>query len=128
MPKMLFNIRIILRFLGHLLILEAMLMLICGGIDFLFKDHTQLVFLQAAGLTFCAGSFLALNGMHAKRDIGKHESFVIVTLVWVLFSLFGALPFISERLFSTALSRCLFRKHVRLSTTGSSVLVDVEIL
>ena len=127
MPKSLFNIRIILRFLGHLLILEAMLMLICGGIDFLFKDHTQLVFLQAAGLTFCAGLFLALNGMHAKRDIGKHESFVIVTLVWVLFSLFGALPFYLSGHFNS-FTDAFFESMSGFSTTGSSVLVDVEIL
>lgn len=127
MSKSLFNIRIIFKFLGYLLLLEALLMLACSGIDFLFKDHTQLVFLKAGGLTFCAGLFLTLIGIHARRDIGKHESFVMVTLVWILFSMFGALPFYLSGYFNS-FTDAFFESMSGFTTTGSSILVDVEAL
>ncbi|MDD4430701.1 MAG: hypothetical protein PHF61_04785 [Bacteroidales bacterium] len=57
MSKSLFNIRIIFKFLGYLLMLEAVLMLLCSGVDYLFKDNAQLVFLKAAGLLLVQGCF-----------------------------------------------------------------------
>ncbi len=127
MLKSLFNIRIIFKFLGYLLILEALLMLACSGTDYFFYDHTQLVFLKSAGITFGTGLFLALIGIHARRDIGKHESFVMVTLVWVLFSLFGAIPFYLSGHFNS-FTDAFFESMSGFTTTGSSVLVDVEAL
>ncbi|MDD4431049.1 MAG: TrkH family potassium uptake protein, partial [Bacteroidales bacterium] len=122
MSKSLFNIRVIFKFLGYLLILEAVLMVACSGIDYFFKDHTQLVFLKAAAITFGAGLILALIGLHAKRDIGKHESFVMVTMVWVLFSMFGALPFYLSGYFNS-FTDAFFESMSGFTTTGSSVLV-----
>jgi hypothetical protein len=48
-------------------------------------------------------------------------------LVWVLFSLFGALPFYLSGYFNS-FTDAFFESMSGFSTTGSSVLVDVEIL
>lgn len=127
MPKSLFNIRIISKFLGYLLMLEAALMLVCSGIDFWFKDDTSFAFLTAAGLTLGSGLTLALMGTQAERKIGKHESFVMVSLVWVLFSLFGALPFYLSAYFDS-FTDAFFESISGFTTTGSTVLLNVECL
>lgn len=127
MSKSLFNIRLIFKFLGYLLFLEAFLMLASSGIDLFAGNKLSLVFIKSAAITAGAGLLLSLIGIHARRDIGKHESFVMVTLVWVLFSLFGALPFYLSGYFNS-FTDAFFESISGFTTTGSSILTDIEVL
>ncbi len=122
-----FNFRFILKFLGYLLGVECIVMLMSAGIACLYDGRDCGVFLQSAGITFIGALLLSLSGLRARNDIGKHESFVIVTMVWVLFSLFGAIPFYLSGHFESY-TDAFFESMSGFSTTGSSVLPDVEIL
>jgi len=127
MARIPFNLRIIFKTLGFLLFIEAFFMLVTAGIGCLYHEDDLYIFLRSAGYTFAAGLALALAGWKARPDIGKHESFVIVTLVWILFSLFGSIPFQLNGSFS-CYTDAFFESMSGFSTTGSSILKDVETL
>ena len=127
MAKSPFNLRFIFRFLGILLFIECLLMLVAAGVGFLYRESDAWLFVQSAAMTVAGGLLLCLLGIKARTEIGKHESFVIVTMVWVLFSLFGSIPFClcgSFRNFTDA----FFESISGFTTTGSSILTDVESL
>ena len=127
MARVPFNYRITFKILGFLLFIEAFFMLVTAGIGYLYHENGLHIFLRSALYTFAAGLLLAAVGWRARSDIGKHESFVIVTLVWVLFSLFGSIPFHLSGSFS-CYTDAFFESMSGFSTTGSSILKDVETL
>lgn len=124
MAKHLFNIRIVFKFLGYLLLLETLLILLSGVVSIVCKDNDWNVFLHSAGITMIGSVLFSLLGLHSRKDIAKHESYVIVTSVWVFFSLFGAFPFYFSGF--PSFSDAFFESVSGFSTTGASVMTDIE--
>ena len=91
----LINTGIILKVLSFLLIIEALFML--SGILFAWyfsEDIKPLLF--SALITGAVGTlvwFLVNPGVR-KKGIGKREGYLIVTLSWIIVSVFGTLPFL----------------------------------
>lgn len=120
------NIKLIVQILGKLFMLEAVLMLpallvsiICHGVD-----------IYAFMLTI--GILLVVGGMMSRVKPDKTKMFardgmMIVSLAWILLSVFGALPFV----FSGAIPRFIdafFETVSGFTTTGSSILTEIESL
>ena len=84
-------------------------------------------FLTAAAATFAFG--LALELLTAGRHrIGPREGYLVVALIWLLIAAFGALPYVlAEPQLSRPLD-ALFESMSGFSTTGSSVLTDIDAL
>lgn len=127
MPKSPFNIRIIFRFLGFLLFIESLFMLLTAGVGAIYHEAEMSIFLQSAGITFIGGLILVLMGWKASTMIGKHESFVIVTFVWILFSLFGSIPYALSDYFPT-FTDAYFESISGFSSTGATILYNIEAL
>ncbi|TVR42561.1 MAG: TrkH family potassium uptake protein [Bacteroidia bacterium] len=77
-------------------------------------------------ITFFSGfiSFL-LTRKHDFRNIGKKEGYLIVTVIYVSISFFGALPFYicgSIPSFTDA----FFESTSGIATTGATILIDIE--
>lgn len=86
-----------------------------------------MAFLYAALITFSFGFFPWLLTRNVKKDLIKREGYIVVTLVWVLMSVFGSLPFI----FSGYIPRftdAFFETISGFTTTGASILEDIEAL
>src|SRR3954470_13904185 len=81
-------------------------------------------FLVAGAAT--AGSGLALEAVtEGKERIGAREGYLVISLLWILVAVFGALPYV---LAEPQLARpvdALFESMSGFSTTGASALVDV---
>ncbi len=61
----------------------------------------------------------------AKKEIGKKESYLIVSLGWIIFSIFGAIPFyISGAI--PSITNAFFETISGFTTTGASILNDIE--
>ncbi len=80
-------------------------------------------------LSLLLGIFLH-NYFHSDQDIRNREAFLLVTVVWILMVIVGALPFIaSERLtlmsYEIGIAGAIFESMSGLSTTGATVL-DLE--
>ena len=112
---------IILLFVALIMVLPLFLSLHYGEKDALRS------FLWTISL-MCGTSVLGLIATswgNREIKIGPKESYLIVTLAWVLFSAFGALPFyFSEVLPSYA--DCFFETMSGFTTTGATALDNIE--
>ncbi len=121
------NFKVILFIIGLLLIIEAFFMSICAPVSYFMGDTDAYFFLISAFVTFLTGSLLWLISRKHKHNLGKREGYIIVTLSWAIFSLFGALPFfLSEQI--PSFTDAYFETISGFSTTGASILNDIESL
>jgi len=125
--KKLINIPIVLRVLSFLLIVEAAFMI--SGIGFaVYYNESVLPLLISAIITGLVGSITwFLTKKNDKKNIGKREGYLIVSLTWVIISLFGSLPFIFSGSL-TNFSDAFFETISGFTTTGATVLTDIEAL
>lgn len=77
------------------------------------------------GITLSIGKWKA---RHASEDQGKYfsraDSFMVVTLTWVLFSLIGMIPYMI--LAGMSIDDAMFEAMSGFTTTGASVISDVD--
>lgn len=116
------------KFLGSILIVDAFLMLPALGIAYFRQEAALKAFVITTLLVLVLGILLSkvLNPKPIKQ-IKIVDGLAIVTFSWVLLSLFGALPFYLSGATSTYID-AVFETVSGFTTTGASVIVDVEIL
>lgn len=123
--KRLINWTIILRVLSFLLIVEAVFML--TGLPFaLYYDESVFPLLFSSLFTGIIGLIVLLKiGKNYNKNIGKREGYLIVALTWIVISFFGTLPFLLAGSI-THLSDAFFETMSGFTTTGASILTDIE--
>ena len=118
------NWKLIFKIQGFLLIVLAFAMIFPLIFAFYYKgpDVNALIVSLMTTLAFGLSFVLAF---HSKERIRAREGFVIVSLGWILASLFGALPFyLSDSL--DIFIDCVFEAASGFTTTGASVLSNIE--
>ena len=121
------NFRLIYKILGSLLFLLAVLMLGCVGIAAFFKEDDTIAFLISTIFCFCCGLVMKYLGREAINSLSRRDAYLLVTVTWVVFSLFGMLPFIISG-YIPNITDAFFETMSGFSTTGATILDDVEIL
>ncbi len=120
------NKRMIAYILGILLLCEAGLMILPTIVSLIYGEAVLKSFLITMALLIATG--LVLVAMKPKnKTIYARHGLVIVALGWILMSLFGALPFYFSGEIPSYLD-ALFEAVSGFTTTGSSILTDVEAL
>ncbi len=119
------NYPMVLRVLGWLLMMEFLFMLVPVATALIYDEPDLKGFLISAGVTLLAGVVLTFGIRPKKTDMGRHEGFLLTALVWVVFSIFGMLPFmlIPQHL---SVSESFFEAMSGFTTTGCSILTSVE--
>lgn len=120
------NYSIIIYVIGSVLKFEAaFLVLPC---------ITAVVYREKSGFAFLFTALLCLfSGLLATHKKPKHnvfyakEGFVTVSLCWIVLSIFGALPFVLNGEIPN-IEDALFETISGFTTTGSTILTDVEVL
>ncbi len=120
------NIKMIRFILGKMLGVEAILLLIPAFVGVLYGEHEGISFLIPSGILLFVYLFTGRKKPE-KTKIYQKEGLVIVALAWILWSLFGALPFTISGEIPFYID-ALFETISGFTTTGSSVLPDVEVL
>jgi trk system potassium uptake protein len=121
------NFRIIARFFSLLLIFEGLLMLVSAAVSFIYQEHAASSFVYSALITLVTGIIVFTPFANEERIYGNKEGYIIVTGIWLIFSLFGTLPFIlsgSIKNFGDA----FFESMSGFTTTGATILTDIESL
>jgi trk system potassium uptake protein TrkH len=77
--------------------------------------------------TAACGGALRLSLPKPERDLGQREALLVVVLAWFAVSGFGALPFLWSPFFSS-LTDAFFESASGFTTTGATILTDVEVL
>ena len=119
------NWHIISKIIGSLLFIEAFFMAWCVGVSLYFQEDDTLAFLMSMLITFGSAFLFLLMGRNARNSLNRHDAFVVVTAVWVIFSFFGMFPFLIHGS-CTNVTDAYFETMSGFSTTGSSVFDDVE--
>lgn len=122
-----FNFRLINRIFGILLLIESFFMLLSGGVAILYKEPDLKAFLISTAITAGAGGILIYSGRSFENQIGKREGFFIVSFAWILFSLFGMLPFILSGSIPSV-TDSFFETMSGFTTTGASILNNIDSL
>ena len=120
------NYRVISYILGWVLSLEALFLSVSAAVGGLYGERSALSFLYAA-LICAALGIPAVVRKPRRMTFFMKEGFVTVALCWIVFSIFGALPFV----FSGEIPHftdALFETVSGFTTTGASVVSDVEAL
>lgn len=116
----------IVYILGKMLGTEGLLLLIPAVVSLLYKEKTGVYFLVVAAVLFALYLGLGRKKPENKQIYGK-EGFVIVELAWILWSLFGALPFFLSDCIPNYID-AVFETVSGFTTTGSTILQNIEAL
>lgn len=123
------NFRLVASLLGVLLTVNGVCMVLCFFLCKLFYWETgykTLIF--SALLCFGASLMLRLFSLKVRdKTIKKSEGFLVVTFGWVVMSASGAIPFMIDGCIPS-FTNAFFESMSGYTTTGSSVIPDVEIL
>jgi trk system potassium uptake protein len=121
------NYRTIIRVFGALLMLESAAMFLSFVVSLLYGEHDRLSLLISSTLTFLTGFTAHFAYRNYEISVGRREGYIIVTGSWILFSLFGSLPFIIDGSIPS-LTDAFFETISGFTTTGASILTDIEAL
>ncbi|MBN1133232.1 MAG: TrkH family potassium uptake protein [Bacteroidales bacterium] len=119
------NFRTILRILGSVLMIEGFFMWLTIPVSLIYREQDALHFLLSGGITFLTGLVSYLSTQNALLEISKRDGYLIVTSGWIVFSLFGTLPFILTRSIQ-GFTDAFFETMSGFSTTGASILNNIE--
>ncbi len=120
------NYKIVIRTIGLLILLEAVLMAFCIIPAVVYSESVKGILLSV-GITLTLGLGMYFSFRKTTQNIGRHEGFFIVGTVWLIFSMIGAMPF----LFTHSLpsfTDAVFETMSGFTTTGSSVIPNLGII
>jgi len=118
--------KIVLKSIGTVLCIEAASMLPSLIVALINHEKAAIAFALSIGIIAAIGAAL----MRIKTPISRiftRDGFAIVSLSWILVTLFGTLPFLLSGSIPSFID-ALFETASGFSTTGSSILTDVEAL
>ncbi|MCI7687599.1 MAG: TrkH family potassium uptake protein, partial [Prevotella sp.] len=88
------NTKIIYKILGTLLFIEVSLMLWCLIVAFFYHEDDVPAFIISIIVTALGGIVLKYLGHNADNNLSRRDAYFVVSLAWVVFSLFGTMPYI----------------------------------
>ena len=120
------NLKLIYKIIGSLLLLEAVFMVVCLLMAVIHDSSDIVTFIISSLITAAAGVGLVRLGADAPTMMTRRDSYVVVTLTWLSFSVFGMLPYMLSGIILNP-TDAFFETMSGFTTTGASVLDDVEL-
>ena len=119
------NYSIIRFILGRMLRIEGLVLLVPALVSLIYQEHSGLTFVLTSALLIALS--LVLGKRPKNMVFYAKEGFVIVALAWILWSAFGALPFVLSGSIPHFVD-AFFETVSGFTTTGSTILQDIEVL
>lgn len=117
--------KVILGNLGRVILIVGIAMLSCLPWSIAYGETVTIPILEAALLTIICGLLLSL--FYSKNGpINFKEGFVLVSLAWIVVSIFGSLPYLFSG-YLVSFADAFFETVSGFTTTGASVVSDVEV-
>lgn len=121
------NLKVIYKIIGSLLFIEAALMSVCLIMAMAYGEDDMYAFLYAVAITAACGAVLRYMGRNSGNMLSRRDAYLVVSLAWVLFSLFGTLPFVTGG-YIKSFTDAYFETMSGFTTTGATIIDDVECL
>ncbi len=121
------NWKTIFKIQGVLLIILSLSMLAPLAFSIYYGTDDSDEILYSILICLFTGLLLYLI-LKSDKTLRPREGFIIVSLGWILAAVFGALPFYLYGMSDGNYIDCLFETMSGLTTTGASILTDIEAL
>jgi len=121
------NIKIVIRVLGLLLLIESIALAAAWLVSLYYNEYDSNAFLISLLINLVSGGLIVTLTSNSDKRLGKREAFLIVSLVWVVCSGFGSLPYILSGVLPD-FHNAFFETMSGFTTTGSSVIDNVQVL
>lgn len=123
----LINPLLIIRILSTILLIETIAYLFCLPVVYIYKEPSG-PFIWSAAITLLLSVIFYLVSREADSSkFSNRDGYLAVTLSWVIISLSGTLPYLISGTIPSFID-AFFESTSGFSTTGSSILKNVEIL
>lgn len=119
------NFRTISKIIGQLVFLESAFMLCCLIIAIYHNEDDVMSFLISIIVTIGCGLVFKYFGRGASNNMSRRDAYLVVTATWIIFSLFGMLPFLVGG-YITNVHDAYFETMSGFTTTGATILDSVE--
>jgi len=118
------NWRLIARIMGILLYIEAGLMFLCQIVAFIYGEGLMCFTppIIASILLGLIGQFI---GRNAGKNMGRKDGYIVVSMVWVVFTIIGMFPFILGGSIPD-ISSAFFETMSGFTSTGATVIDDID--
>lgn len=116
------NFKLVFKITGKTLLVEAAAMILPMLVGLIYGESPR-PFLLAILITAVVGGLLSFS--KTDTNLFAREGFFTVGLIWVLFGVFGALPFYFSGYFNSYID-CLFECISGFTTTGATILTAIE--
>lgn len=122
-----FHPKIIFRIMGLLLFIEAIFLTASVAVALYYDEKIINELLASIATMVGTGSVLTFLCHGRERNISRKDGYVVVTLCWIVFSLFGSLPYMLSG-YIPDFTDAFFETMSGFSTTGATILQDIEAL
>jgi len=122
-----FNIRLVIRILGFLLLLEGFFIFLCIPVSLIYREGVHIELGTCGLINTLAGGIMMLMTWKADRNLQSRDGFIVVSTGWLLISLFGALPFVLTGSIPSY-TNAFFETVSGFTTTGATILDNIEAL
>ncbi len=119
------NYKVILNFIGFLLVIDGLAMMTGIPFSIYYGDNDILVLLLTGSSISIFGFLLYYFSKNSKKEINKREGYLVVSIGWLVMSLFGALPFVFHGSIPS-FTDAFFETMSGFTTTGASILNNIE--
>ena len=116
------------KILGKILILEGILMLAPFAVSIIYGESVRHIL--AFGIPIAVVTtigFLLQIPKPKRNNLYQKEGFALTAMVWILMTLFGAIPFVINREIPNYIDAC-FEIMSGFTTTGASVINDITVI
>ena len=118
------NWRQIFKVLGMLLFIEAGLLIVTLAVALIYKEDVM-PYVWTLAITIVLGLVGRCIGWGAGKNMGRRDGYLIVSLVWLIFSLIGMIPFILAKSVPDVAS-AFFEAMSGFTSTGSTVMDNID--
>lgn len=120
------NYKMVKYILGQMMKVNGFLMIIPFIVSLIYAEHTTFAFLPPVIMLMICGALLG-HKVPDRNNIYAKEGMVIVALSWIIFSAFGAAPFVISGQIPSVVD-AFFETVSGFTTTGSTILTEIESL
>ncbi len=119
------NFPMLLRVIGWLMMIEGLFMLFPMMTCLIYEEPDYIAFAVSSAITVVSGASMTFFIRPSRTEMAKREGFLLTALVWVIFSLFGMIPFMLSSTPMTV-SDAFFESMSGFTTTGATVMTSIE--
>ncbi len=119
------NYKIIFHIFGLLLLFNGGFMLLASVMSWAYNDGVTVKIALAGIITILIGVLLMFRTREHKKELNKHDGYIVVAFGWIIMALSGTLPYVITETIPS-FTNAFFETMSGYTTTGATILTDIE--